>query len=952
MRISGARVMATKITRDVLESYLDCKYKAHLKVAGHQGSKSDYETLLGELRDAVRIKATDKVLARYQDHEIERGVVLTPAVLRGGAAFVLEAALEDEHASLAIDGLMRVAGPSRLGPFHYIPVLFSESEKVRKAHRLVLDVLAHFLTRLQGRMPGNGIVWHGKECRATKVRLGVDPRKTERLLEEIRQTTALGQAPLLVLNDHCRVCEFQQRCADQAKGEDNVSLLRGMSEKEVRKQIRKGIFTVTQLSCTFHPRRSSRRAGRSVQPHYHALQALAVREKKVHVLGTPLLPSKRTDVYFDIEGDSDGSFAYLLGVIVVSGETEERYSFWADDERQEQQAFSQLLEKLRDYGEFSLYHYGGYESAFLRRMRRSGSDTKFVDELMACSVNVLSLVHSHVYFPTYSNGLKEVGGYLDCQWTDHAASGIRAMVWRRQWEENRDAEIKQKLLDYNLEDCSALRRVTEFIRGLDRSVDSPGRQNDMSGVARVEDIGGHLGRPERFDRKLSSDDFDYINQCAYFDYQREKVFVRTNERIRHVHGKKQPRTQRVKANRRVEIRCVKCIFCKGTDIRRKAMTHSKLEYDLKFTDGSIRRMVTAHVAAQHWCRNCRRQFLPPRYKRRVKRHKYGHSLASWVVYQHVANSMSFPKIWATLKDCFGLRIPFAEVHMLKAQLARYYRPTYELLLRSIPKGKLLHADETSVRLRRTKGYVWVFTNMEEVAYFYKPTREGDFLHEMLSGFKGVLVTDFYSAYDSIDCPQQKCLIHLMRDLNDDLLGSPYDEEYKTLVGEFGQLLRRIVESIDRYGLKRRYLHAHKAKVDRFFDMIAKRSYKSDLAGQYQKRFLRYRGKLFTFLEYDGVPWNNNNAEHAVKTFANYREIADGRMTEGGIDDYLVLLSIYQTCKYKGISFLKFLLSRDKDLSEFCSGTRGRRTASPDDVYAGGYPRLYRKARRASADRAE
>jgi hypothetical protein len=242
--------------------------------------------------------------------------------------------------------------------------------------------------------------------------------------------------------------------------------------------------------------------------------------------------------------------------------------------------------------------------------------------------------------------------------------------------------------------------------------------------------------------------------------------------------------------------------------------------------------------------------------------------------------------------------------------------------------------------------------MEEVAYFYKPTREGDFLHEMLSDFKGVLVTDFYSAYDSIDCPQQKCLIHLMRDLNDDLLGSPYDEEYKTLVGEFGQLLRRIVESIDKYGLKRRHLHAHKARVDRFFDMIAKRSYKSDLADRYQKRFLRYRGKLFTFLDYDGVPWNNNNAEHAVKTFANYREIADGRMTEGGIDDYLVLLSIYQTCKYKGISFLRFLLSRDKDLSEFCSGTRGRRSASPDDVYPGGYPRLYRKATGASADRVE
>ena len=50
----------------------------------------------------------------------------------------------------------------------------------------------------------------------------------------------------------------------------------------------------------------------------------------------------------------------------------------------------------------------------------------------------------------------------------------------------------------------------------------------------------------------------------------------------------------------------------------------------------------------------------------------------------------------------------------------------------------------------------------------------------------------------------------------------------------------------------------------------------------QQRFARYRGKLFTFLDHDGVPWNNNNAEHAVKGFAYYREVADGMLTEDGL----------------------------------------------------------------------
>ena len=38
--------MAMKITADILESYLQCKYKAHLKLANEQGIKSEYESLL------------------------------------------------------------------------------------------------------------------------------------------------------------------------------------------------------------------------------------------------------------------------------------------------------------------------------------------------------------------------------------------------------------------------------------------------------------------------------------------------------------------------------------------------------------------------------------------------------------------------------------------------------------------------------------------------------------------------------------------------------------------------------------------------------------------------------------------------------------------------------------------------------------------------------------------
>jgi len=85
-----------------------------------------------------------------------------------------------------------------------------------------------------------------------------------------------------------------------------------------------------------------------------------------------------------------------------------------------------------------------------------------------------------------------------------------------------------------------------------------------------------------------------------------------------------------------------------------------------------------------------------------------------------------------------------------------------------------------------------------------------------------------------------------------------------------------------------------------------------------------REVLFTFLDHDDIPWNNNNAEHAVKAFALLRRNFDGRSTEKGIKEYLILLSVCQTCKYMGVDFLDFLRSGEKDIHAFAESRRGRR----------------------------
>ncbi len=76
-----------------------------------------------------------------------------------------------------------------------------------------------------------------------------------------------------------------------------------------------------------------------------------------------------------------------------------------------------------------------------------------------------------------------------------------------------------------------------------------------------------------------------------------------------------------------------------------------------------------------------------------------------------------------------------------------YLGTYQNILQRITHGKLVHADETQIQIGSDVHYVWVFTNLTEVAYIHSPSREASIARNLLCDFKGVLVSDFYGGYD-------------------------------------------------------------------------------------------------------------------------------------------------------------------------------------------------------------
>ena len=574
-----------------------------------------------------------------------------------------------------------------------------------------------------------------------------------------------------------------------------------------------------------------------------------------------------------------------------------------------------------------LIHYGSYETTFLNRMsERHGKPTenRRAVEAIEKPLNILSVMFTQIYFPTYANGLKSIASSLGFKWFGSITSGVQAIIWRHLWVGSNAPQAKEALVAYNTQDCHALETVAKTIERLGHPPTEPSDGNCADSAVFTDS----LIEKRTFFRRFASPviELEQINKAARWNYQRERIYIRSDEGIRRTQRReRKERTVRGRINKVVQypepIVCPRCHH----RTKRRDCPPSTL-YDIRFGQFGVKRWAVTYEYRSAWCSYC--NFYSGRPKGFRLHSQYGRNLIAFVVFQVIGLCIPQQTVAEFLNRVFGMRIPECTVNGFKASAARHYDETRQRIMTEIVKGNLIHADETRIVLKGKPAYVWVFATFREVVYFYSETREGDLLEKLLNEFKGVLVSDFYAAYDSMPCAQQKCLIHLMRDLNDAVLDHPFDEEVRGIVTQFGELLRSIVATIDRRGLKRHFLRKHSLEVERFYRYMRRASYQSEAALKCKERFEKNREELFTFLNHDGVPWNNNNVEHAIKAFARLRRAIEGLSTPKGIEEYLILLSVCQTCKYMGVDFLDFLRSGEKDIHAFAESRRRRRRRSP------------------------
>jgi hypothetical protein len=310
---------------------------------------------------------------------------------------------------------------------------------------------------------------------------------------------------------------------------------------------------------------------------------------------------------------------------------------------------------------------------------------------------------------------------------------------------------------------------------------------------------------------------------------------------------------------------------------------------------------TEHTIHRDWCPRCKKKVEPV-----VDDALSGSSLGLRVLvltaWLHYALGNTLSQITEVLHFHLQMKVtPGGLVQMwyrLQAILFAWYK---EIQTQALQSG-VLHGDETGWRVNGKTHWLWCFTTDRLTYYMIHRSRGHPALLEFfITEFAGVLVTDFWGAYNAVACAfRQGCLVHLLRDLK-------HVEKYKSTAQDwpqFAKKLKRLIGDAIRLWKSKGELSAEvyasrRARLTRRLAEIIAAPWENKEARRLIKRLRRHQDDLFTFLDHEGVPFDNNHAEREIRPAVIIRKNSYGNRSKAGADCQAVLMTVFRTLKQRG-----------------------------------------------------
>ena len=454
----------------------------------------------------------------------------TAAALGGGYDVVYQGTFFDGTWLGHPDFLVRVDGPSALGPFRYDVVDTKLARHARATALLQVALYGQLLAPLQGADPDQLVLalGDGTEARFEYAAVAAYLRATT-----ARFVAALDQPPPYPYPvDHCADCRWDPVCSDRRRADDHLSLVAGIRRQQVDRLERIGVTTVADLAdlvdLTTGPVPPPAGLAIAAGP-FRRLQRQAaeqVASRTVGVLAYALLPAADGsaagkqglaalpdpddgDLFFDLEGfpyTDDGGLEYLFGWVDVAGTFHHRF---ADDLAGERRAFEQFMDQLADrrrsHPGLHVYHYASYERSALSRLsNRHGVREEEVADLLrdGVLVDLYQVVRQALVVGAESYSIKSLEPLYGLRRTGDVRTADDSLAMYQQWLDSdpRDDGLRQRIADYNEVDCRSTVALRDWLLGL-RDTEDGGRLAD----------GG--GEPARTGRQANTQMADWLAEC-------------------------------------------------------------------------------------------------------------------------------------------------------------------------------------------------------------------------------------------------------------------------------------------------------------------------------------------------------------------------------------------------------------------------------------------------------
>lgn len=327
--------------------------------------------------------------------------------------------------------------------------------------------------------------------------------------------------------------------------------------------------------------------------------------------------------------------------------------------------------------------------------------------------------------------------------------------------------------------------------------------------------------------------------------------------------------------------------------------HEHLQIDIP---AAHRFIVTKHVIGWSYCAGCKRYHGAEHEK--LSNTKYGPNLHAYATYLKFDLGMTLGKIQRLLLGQYNLKISTGVISEMISRCGDIFKSEYEALKIDLKKTSHLHADETGWRNGGNSEWLWSFSNEKTSVYVIEPSRGQKVVQSVLGdSYSGILISDFYGAYNRISCQKQKCWTHLLRELH--ILKEKHPDDREVLY--FSLRLKRFFDRANI--LKKKYLEnedieSNLKRLETNLLTFLSKKFAHKKLNTLIKRMTKYYFELFTFIK-TSVPATNNPAEREIRPAVLMRKTSYCNRSEQGKQAQAVLMSIIATSKRNNLGFVGY-----------------------------------------------